>query len=356
MNPLHTGRALIIGSLLLPVMMVSCRREHAAPPAAGFQFRDKLSEYGFFKGPLKELKPVARLVNYELATPLFTDYAVKDRFIFLPNDSAARYTGAGLLEFPDSTIIVKNFAYINKDHENVMIETRLLAKDPADHHWKVMNYLWNAEQTDAVRHITGAKVPITLLDDSGQLLSTTYQVPNTNDCKRCHISHGTLTPIGTKARNLHVTRAGATIDQLQQFASRGVVTGVPELSTVLRLPDWRDRRFTVDERARAYLDVNCAHCHSAGGDAANTGLFLEYEQPDRNHLGILKSPVSAGGGGGGLNYNIVPGDAAHSILYYRMNSTEPGTAMPELARTLPHQEGIALIKEWIDGMKVKPGG
>ena len=120
------------------------------------------------------------------------------------------------------------------------------------------------------------------------------------------------------------------------------------------LPNWEDsKHFTLDERARAYLDVNCAHCHTKGGDAFNTGLFLEYEQTDRSAIGIMKSPVSAGGGAGGLNYDIVPGDAAHSVLAYRMNSAEPGTAMPELARTIIHKKAVQLITEWINKMPVK---
>ena len=64
----------------------------------------------------------------------------------------------------------------------------------------------------------------------------------------------------------------------------------------------------------------------------------------------MKEPVSAGNGAGGLNYDIIPGDAAHSILAYRMNSSTPGTAMPEMARTIIHQEGVRLIKEWINQM------
>jgi hypothetical protein len=83
----------------------------------------------------------------------------------------------------------------------------------------------------------------------------------------------------------------------------------------------------------------------------NTGLFLEYQQQDPQHLGIMKSPVSAGGGAGGLNYDIVPGDAAHSILAYRMNSTEAGTTMPELARTIIHKEAVRMIEQWINQMK-----
>lgn len=108
--------------------------------------------------------------------------------------------------------------------------------------------------------------------------------------------------------------------------------------------------FNLQQGARAYLDINCAHCHSPGGDAYNTGLFLQYEQADPNHLGIMKKPVSAGNGAGGLNYDIVPGDANQSIMPFRMNSNEPGTAMPELARSVVDKEGVSLIKEWINKM------
>jgi len=316
-----------------------------------FQFRDKLSDYNFFQSPLRDLKPRSGLVNYELITPLFTDYAVKDRFIMLPASKPVHYSSQGVLDFPDSTIIIKNFAYRNVDHQKIMIETRLLVKDPADGKWKVMNYLWNSDQTDAIKHITGARVPITLLDDQSQKINTVYQVPNTNDCKRCHINNGTLTPIGPKAANLNFVRNGQTVSQLVQWAMQGTITGMPDIEHVPSLPDWKDSlHYTLEQRARAYMDINCAHCHTRGGDAYNTGLFLEYQQKDPAALGFRKAPVSAGGGAGGLDYDIVPGDAAHSVLAYRMNSAEPGTAMPELARSIIHKEGVKLIVDWINSM------
>ncbi|KIO78538.1 hypothetical protein TH53_03215 [Pedobacter lusitanus] len=355
----------IFSSLLLLVILFSlfgeqgCKNKPAqnTDPSGriGFQFKEKLSEYGFFKGKLNALNPRDGVLSYELSTPLFTDYAVKKRFIVLPKGKAIKYTVKGVLDFPDSTIIIKNFAYVNTVHQQVMIETRLLVRDPADKSWKVMNYLWNKEQTDAVKHITGAKVPVTLLDNDNNKLFTNYQVPNTNDCKRCHIKDDVLIPIGPKARNLNFTVPGAKENQLLAWAGKGVLTGLPAIAAVAQLPNWADaRHFTVTQRARAYLDVNCAHCHTKGGDAYNTGLFLEYEQNNPDHLGIKKAPVSAGGGAGGLDYDLIPGDAGHSILLYRMNSTEPGTAMPELARTVVHKQGVKLIREWIHSMAKKP--
>jgi uncharacterized repeat protein (TIGR03806 family) len=351
-----------VGGIAMAMVLcwvLGCKNESAPEPVTvtggkGFVFRDRLSDYGFFKGNLKELNPAEGVLRYELVTPLFTDYAVKDRFIIVPSGKTIRYTSTGVLDFPDSTIIVKNFAYRNQSNQKIMIETRLLVKDPAEKTWKVMVYLWDSTQTDAVKHIIGAKIPIRLLDDEGQKISTLYQVPNTNDCKRCHMNSSVITPIGPKARNLNFVLNGHQGNQLSEWVSQGKLAGLPELKEVAKLPDWKDSiHYSVAERARAYLDVNCAHCHTQGGDAMNTGLFLEYQQKDPAHLGVLKSPVSAGGGAGGMNYDIIPGDAAHSILAYRMNSTEPGTAMPELARTIVHKEAVSLIATWINKMQVR---
>jgi uncharacterized repeat protein (TIGR03806 family) len=319
-------------------------------------FKERLSEYGFFKGALKDLQPVEGVVRYELATPLFTDYAVKDRFIVVPAGKTVRYAAQGPLDFPDSTFLIKNFAYRNKDNQKVMIETRILVRDPSDGAWKVMDYLWDSTQTDAVKHITGAAIPIQLRDDQGALISTVYRMPNTNDCKRCHYNNSVLSPIGPKARNLNLVLAGHVDNQLAEWVAKDRLSGLPALDRVEKMPDWRDSvHYSVEQRARAYLDVNCSHCHTQGGDAMNTGLFLEYQQHDPQHLGMMKAPVSAGGGAGGMNYDVIPGDAAHSILAYRMNSTEPGTAMPELARTVIHREAVRLIEQWIGGMRTKDG-
>lgn len=324
----------------------------APQPSGPFIFKAKLSEYGFYKGAMRRLDPEAGVVSYSLHTPLFSDYAVKDRFIVLPKGKSMRYTETGVLDFPDSTYILKNFSYIDSLRQQQRIETRILFKDPYDHGWKVMDYVWNTEQTDAEKTIIGAAIPLALRDDQGQLHHTVYKVPNTNDCKRCHNNNNVFMPIGPKARNLNFTASGQQENQLARWAAEGLLTGMPAIQQVPVLPDWKDaKHYALPNRARAYLDVNCAHCHTKGGDAYNTGLFLEYEQTDPFRLGVGKEPVSAGNGAGGLNFDIVPGHIEQSILAYRMNSAEPGTAMPELGRSLIHREGVALINAWIRQLK-----
>lgn len=102
---------------------------------------------------------------------------------------------------------------------------------------------------------------------------------------------------------------------------------------------------------RAWLDVNCAHCHRREGPASNSGLFLTYGESDPVALGIGKRPVAAGKGTGGRAVDIAPGDPDGSILLYRAESIEPGVMMPELGRHLADPEAVALLREWIQAMK-----
>ncbi|WP_300978866.1 SO2930 family diheme c-type cytochrome [Flavobacterium sp.] len=351
-NRLHKIIFVCIITLLTSIVIQSCKNKSDFEDINKFYFKEKLSDYNFFTGKLSDLHPAKGVVNYNLNSALFTDYSIKDRFIFLPKGKKMGYTSKGVLDFPDGTILIKNFAYNNEQHQKIMIETRLLIKNPNNKEWEVMTYLWNKEQTDAIKQIVGAKLKIALLDDEGIKQNTTYVVPNTNDCKRCHINNGVLTPIGPKARNLNLVLNDSKQNQLQLWSKQGILSGLPKLSEVDELPNWRDeKRFSLDQRARAYLDINCAHCHTKGGDAFNTGLFLEFEQKSKTMIGIMKEPVSAGGGAGGLNYDVIPGDVKKSILAYRMASTEPGTAMPELGRSMNHKEGIKLIEDWIKAMK-----
>lgn len=339
--------ALVMGGSLA---FIACSDDAQEPVPVDFEFGETLSSMGFFTGDLYDLQPASRVFLYDLSTPLFSDYTIKHRYIWLPEGSSIEYKAQGIVGFPAGTVIIKNFSSLNADDSERRLETRLLFLDPDDGEWKVMVYLWNDEQTEAYRHITGKTINIRVRNDAGDVLETAYRVPNTNDCKRCHSSNDDIIPIGPRVRSLNTVIPGASQNQLDTWAAMGYLSGLPATGVPV-LPDWADESaFSMDERARAYLDMNCAHCHTAGGDAFNTGLFLEYEQTDSTRLGVYKIPVSAGPGSGHLTYDIVPGDADASIMHFRMNNPAPGVAMPELAKSLVHEEGVALIRAWINSL------
>lgn len=297
-----------------------------------------LSEFGFFTD-MQTRAPAARLFAYRLNTPLFSDYAEKQRYIYVPGGKVAHYDPAAVLALPIGSVLIKTFGY-GTDAAFKPIETRVLLHRESG--WVALPYLWNADLSDAVLKRAGARVPITVTDPTGKAHAISYAVPNQNQCKECHGLSGAVTSIGPTVRNLNDGR------QLQAMLTSGMLDRLP--SDAPRLAKWDDEAAPLDDRARAYLEVNCAHCHRPEGSASNSGLFLGTWVDNRVARGLGKRPVAAGRGAGHGEFAVDPGHAERSILLYRMRSTEPGVAMPELSRTLVHHEAIDLMTRWIDAM------
>lgn len=293
-----------------------------------------LSEYGFFADP-GDQRPAAGVTPYRLNTALFSDGAEKLRFVYLPAGTKAGAKGENLLDFPVGTALIKTFAF-QQDGQRRLVETRVLLHR-ADG-WLALPYLWNDEQTEARLAIAGARFD--LVTPKGQAIS--YRVPNKNQCKECHGLDDAVTPIGPKARNL-------SHDWLVMMVEAGHLDALPQDAD--QLPVWETReKANVTAVARAYLDVNCAHCHRPGATASNSGLDLRWEQQDPQSIGIGKRPVAAGRGAGGHLFDIVPGAPGKSILTYRMGTTEPGIAMPEVGKETVDEEGLEVIRKWIEEM------
>jgi len=315
----------------------------------------KLGDYHLFKDT--GARQPNGLTPYALNTPLFTDYAEKFRFLYLPPGTKATYRADGVLEFPVGAALVKTFAYpadLRRPKEGVRyLETRLLIHKREG--WVAQAYVWNAEQTEAVLKRAGARLDVSFVDGHGRVRTVDYAVPNQNQCKECHQLDKGLTPIGPKARNLNGTFAypGGAENQLAHWSRLGLLSGAPKPDAAPRTARWDDPSEPLEARARAYLDANCAHCHNPRAAASNSGLFLNLEETRAAALGVGKGPVAAGRGSGGLRVGIDPGHPDASILAYRMASTEPGVMMPELGRSLIHEEGLKLIRDYIAGMPTK---
>lgn len=294
-------------------------------------FPATLAEFGFFADAAARV-PAPGVTTYRLNTPLWSDGAEKLRYLYLPPGAKASANGEGLLNLPVGAALIKTFEFGGKP-----IETRVLLHRAEG--WVALPYQWNAARTEARLVLGGARVPVTT--PAGQTIS--YSIPNKNQCKECHGLAGAVTPIGPKARNL-------APDWLAAQAKAGRLDAVPAVA--VRLPRWEDRtRGSAAPVARAYLDANCGHCHNPQGSASNSGLDLRWEQTDLAKLGILKRPVAAGRGAGSNEFDIVPGDPDHSILTYRMASTEGGVAMPELGKATVDKDGVAAVRRWIAEMK-----
>lgn len=356
------------------LLLAACSRQQ--PPVSFITEGnpEKLSDWHLMAAAGGKLSLNENVVPYELNTALFTDYAHKLRTIWMPQGQSAAYHPDATFDFPVGTIISKTFYYpraadgkavlANADTEGPqldlarvrLMETRLLVRRTSG--WVALPYVWNAEQTEAVLARTGEQIPLDVQHQGQPGQRITYVVPNVNQCAACHVADvksRQFQPIGPKARHLNrsYTYDGVSVNQLEHLARIGYLSGLTAggAAAAPRNANWQDSAQPLDARARAYLDINCAHCHNDKGAANTTALHLNIGAPADLHLGLCKPPVAAGAGTGGRSHDIAPGQPDDSIMLYRLSSAEPGIMMPELGRSSVHREGAALIREWIAAMK-----
>jgi len=315
---------------LAALLLLAACGDDAEPCDLTTKLCAKLSATKLF-ADLPSQTPADDVIPFTVASPLFSDYTDKDRFVRLPDGAAMAWSQDDAFDIPVGSVLVKTFGYPGR-----LLETRLLVH--GEDGWSGAAYVYDDAQRDADLAVAG-----TVLETE----RASYVVPNANQCKSCHAEHDrdTVLPLGPKARHWNVG------DQLPSLIASGALTGAPDMAAWPRGVVFDDPATgTVEERARAWLDISCGHCHNPTGAARTSGLFLDIATTNPSALGICKAPVASGGGSGGLDYDIVPGMPDQSILVFRIESTEAAIKMPEIGRNLVHAEGAALIREWISGL------
>ncbi|WP_233341565.1 SO2930 family diheme c-type cytochrome [Robiginitomaculum antarcticum] len=359
----------------MTALLCACSKTPSEPVFHAQGNPEILSEWNILSVDGKDLRLSGRVVPYDLNSALFSDYAHKLRTVWVPDGQMAEYNDTETFAFPVGTIISKTFYYprdgdtdaVLKTDDNTaqrlngrfdlsevrLIETRLLVRREAG--WAVFPYVWNAAQTEAKLKRIGDIIPLEISGEDMDTAQFSYIVPNVNQCSGCHATNATtreILPIGPKARHLNkdYDYDSASQNQLSAWQSLGILGPISILGDAPKNADWTDSAQTAAARARAYLDINCAHCHNPVGPADTSGLNLEPDAPHGPALGICKLPIAAGTGTGGRDFDIVPGKPEQSIFTYRMASTNPAEMMPELGRSLRHDEGVDLVTQWIAQM------
>ena len=325
----------------------------------------RLSDWQLFTMDANELAPSESSVVFQPNNPLFTDYAHKLRTLWIPQSVQAEIV-EDKINYPVGSVLSKTFYYPRSSStaltkvadsglqrinlsENQLIETRLLVRK--NDGWDAFPYVWNDEQTEAFLRVAGASKQVSLLDqDSTQTTDFTYFVPNENQCAGCHTTvhpDGGMHPLGALFSQLNVDVSTGIASPLEQMVQRGWLS---DEQVFPRSESWQNLSASLDDRALAYLNMQCGHCHNPEGAADTSGLILDSSQTLAINRGVCKPPVAAGGGAGDLRYAIVPGQPEESILLYRMRSDKPDEMMPELGRSLIHSEGVDLISRWIEEM------
>lgn len=315
----------------------------------------KLSEYNFFKGEsLADLIPNKGMLPFKPASELFTDYALKDRYVWMPENQFATTTNAhSSFNFPHSTVLIKTFYYYTTSSSQTvknLVETRVMIKKNKE--WLFAVYEWNEEKTEAFLISEGSTVNLTFTNNNSQT-TINYQIPSTSDCMRCHTTGTDFTaaPLGIKPQNLNFNYpfSDGEKNQLLKWEETGYLeNNLPNnFETTV---DYTDDTQPIDKRVRSYLDVNCAHCHREGGEATTYALRLSYSNTINNqNLGfciepehIMPETMTI------INYLVDPGNAHGSMLYNRLITLDENYKMPPIGRTLQHDEAVEMISNWIN--------
>lgn len=321
----------------------------------------RLSDYGLFQFSINPRKnPSFPGINYDLNSELFTDNANKYRFVFLPKNKKIQYVEDEVFKFPVGAVLVKTFALPlsienNNAEQDEIIEVRILSKTVNG--WLASTYRWNAELNDGFWLLSGDTIEFEISTPEG-IVRGDYKVPTHGQCNTCHNINGDVFPIGPKARNLNRTMMVSTNglkiggaetmeNQLSQWQRLGLIANFPMIDKVPYMPSWRDENNTLKDRSKAYLDINCAHCHRAEGSASLSGLSLEYWRKNLSHAhGVCNSSHGWRGGG----FDIWPGDGEGSSIPQRMTLLAAPDRMPPIGRSIADQGAVALIKQWINSM------
>ncbi|MGE4513657.1 conserved hypothetical protein, HNE_0200 family [Chryseobacterium taeanense] len=315
----------------------------------------KLSTYMFFTGDLKNLQPNGKVVPYEPASALFTDYALKKRFIWMPGGVKATYdTDDKILNFPLGTVLIKHFYYntIQPGNTTKIIETRLMIKKSTG--WIFAEYLWNDAQTEAELvtgsdFTSGSSKNITFKKETGENITTDYRIPSETECLACHKLDNKPIPIGVKPQNLNVSynyQSGIK-NQLQKLVEEGYLQSYP--SNIVSTVNYKDTSKPLDIRLRSYLDINCAHCHQDNARCDYRAIRLSFNQTSNlSKLGVCvmaDEPINPS-----LERIITPGNPAKSVMHFRLSSVNESNRMPLLGRTIVHDEGVELLQQWISSL------
>ena len=355
------------------ILLAGCQQNEASVPPTfhAVENPSRLSDWGMLIRADGQLVAGDRVEPYDLNTPLFSDHAGKYRTVWMPEGASAQYSADDVFDFPVGTVITKTFyfpvdengqlgrgdltgspAMLDLDRVH-LVETRILVRREAG--WDALPYVWNDDQTEAVLMRTGDAQQFTLSAPGGPI-TVNYLVPNVNQCRGCHVTNNTtreMRPIGPAARHLNrdFDYPDGRENQLERLIAAGYLTGATAPDTAPRAPDWMDASVPVETRAGAWLDINCAHCHNPSGAADTSGLYLDPGTPLGPNFGLCKVPIAAGPGSGGHRFDIVPGEPDQSILIFRLESLRPDVMMPELGRSVVHEESTALIRDWITSLE-----
>ena len=313
---------------------------------------------------LSTLDVVEGLIPYAPIQPFWSDGALKQRWMAIPNDGIPDtdnerigYSPNDSWSFPVGTVFVKHFELdIDEPGDGPLnrLETRFMAHGE-DGNWYGLTYRWRADRTDAdLVGVSGSSETLTITTAQGTR-EQTWTYPGRLDCQGCH-APGNGPVLGANARqlnhDLYFPDADTQNNQIVELHRRGFINSDPiDTGSLTTLTPITDTQAPVEDRIRSYLDVNCGYCHKEGG--TGKGLFDARYTVAPENQNIVDGSLIDGMGIDGARV-VVPGDSMRSVAYLRMTSLFEEVMMPPLAKNRVDAAAISLMQTWIEGLGELP--
>ncbi|MBX7137138.1 MAG: PQQ-dependent sugar dehydrogenase [Oligoflexia bacterium] len=314
--------------------------------ATGPTIPPRLSQTGIFQS-LASLTPNPGIIEYDVNAPLWSDYALKRRWIALPGTATIQFDPSEAFNFPTGTTLIKHFALQTSAAQIEKLETRVFFKH--NQGWTGYTYKWNDAQTDADLLTAGATETIQINDNSvpGGARTQNWSYPGRAACFSCHTSQaGTVLGVRTLQLNRNFNYSGTIDNQLRAWNHIGLFAAdIGAAGSFDAYSQYGDDTKSIQTRARAYLAANCAHCHQPGiirsGEVdmrystLNAAMSLIGIAPSYGDLGI----------NGALRVKV--GNKSQSVLWQRIARTDE-FRMPLLASSIVDPTAVDLLGSWID--------
>lgn len=318
------------------------------PVSISYKLPTRLSDLHAFTD-LAGLIPAAGIIPYGVNAPLWSDGALKQRWISVPRNERIAFSSTGNFSFPAGTVFIKNFNLTVNETNGATrrLETRCIVRDSNNGVYGI-TYKWRPDGSDADLVSAPMTENIEITTARGERTQTWYY-PGPLDCLVCHNpnSGGVL---GVNARQLNgpfTYATGITDNQLRTWNHIGLFNAQDEasLTNAPRLVSVDDARYPLEYRVRSYLDSNCAQCHQPNGaagyfDARFSTPLAEQRLIDGPLANSLSDPDAR---------VISPGDLSNSVLYERINRLG-ALQMPPLARNVVNTNAVNAVAEWIKSL------